>query len=62
MAKKIIGIRLSDETIRFLNEESLRNGIHHKLSKEIPNITGTIEMIIEKYRNNVTIEERCNHE
>lgn len=61
MAKKIIGIRLKDETIQYLMKESLKNGIHHKLSKELPNLTGTIEMIIDKYRQQA-INEFQDHE
>lgn len=50
MAKKIISLRLKNETINYLNNVSLNNGIHHKLSKELPNITKTIELIIENYK------------
>lgn len=50
MAKKFTGIRLDDETINFLSREALKNDIHHKLSPEIPNITGIIEEIITIYK------------
>ncbi len=47
MAKKnFIGIRLNDEMFEFLKDTSLKNGIHHKLGKDIPNINATIEKII----------------
>ena len=51
MAKKnFIGIRLSDENLKFLKETSMKLGIHHKLSKELPNINATIELMINHYK------------
>ncbi len=52
MAKKIISIRIDNEILDYLKELSFKKGFHHKLSKDIPNITKTIELIISEHKDN----------
>lgn len=48
--KKFIGIRVDEKVYHYLTILSKEKGLHHKLSKEIPNINATIELIINEYK------------
>lgn len=50
MAKKIVSIRIDNDTLNYLKKLSFIKGFHHKLSKDIPNITKTIELIISEHK------------
>ena len=49
MAKKYVGMRITDNAFNFLSAKSFEMGHHHKLSESLPNITATVESIITNY-------------
>lgn len=46
MAKKFAGIRLDESAIDYLNKIALDLGMHHPISKDIPNTTKIINEVI----------------
>jgi hypothetical protein len=48
MIKKQLTIRLSDESLQFVEQCAVKNNLHHPVSPDVPNISKTIDFIIKK--------------